>query len=640
MRSRSSQVKNYFCYFFCLNLVLSGASSRIDLLTGFPLAKIINGSFQICFWLSLFLLLEDLIPRKTHLPLYKRGSSRQELLSLLGLGFLILCVLAHSYAHLFQPSLRWSTPHQNYNLAPENSASYSYSLAKLYMKNVSMFFFPSLVFFQHMKDSLQTKSLSKILLASLSFILIVNIGVALVQGWKDLNFMAAGSGTAVPAGRAAALLEDSGASNAYFAILGSGFFWLANLGPLTWPFRMFTFSLALASILAGKMAAGRLFFLVIMGSVLCLSFFAIRKKAVKIIPLALLASAALWKWAPSQIPLIDLMRHADFSHPIEALNHILLQIDPIRALHIKTMLKAFLLHPLKGTGLGFYYANYADHLQWALSTGGAVFTDPPSSLYLMLLSELGLVGAALILALFLGLGMLLRDLSKPQEDKDNAWPNFCLGAVIALLLVWNSGIPVLFTSIGALAGLLLASLFLLVQASFPKTLQTFFFTMGGILLLGCAYQYKNAPRAVAFRWAETGHPQIPLTLSISPEEQAYADTTFGPGLWIKSGTEILLSKDKIEFSVLEKDGNRTYPLDISIAIYDQEENVIAQFQKSIQQLDRTQTWIEIPLDKDLTHRCLEKIDVDYFCSVRFTAKPVWKVFGQKAAVFIPDRQLK
>ena len=253
------------------------------------------------------------------------------------------------------------------------------------------------------------KQTHAVLLAVLAMALLLNGGVAIYQWQMDLNFLAQGSGSAIWAGRATALLEDSGASTVFFAALLSGVAFLIIDTSCHWPQKILWSLIFFVGFLGGVASKGRIFF-ISFGLSLVILFFLLILRGIRMRNysafftsiLILLAVLFVWKFAEHRIP-YAVQTFKQFQSIPEILNHekpfndLMRRVDPDRGGHMKAMIKAFSVHPFFGTGYGSFYMNFFEHRQWAEIGTGRSYADPPSSLYFMLLSEFGFAGFLLIL---------------------------------------------------------------------------------------------------------------------------------------------------------------------------------------------------------------------------------------------------
>ena len=129
-------------------------------------------------------------------------------------------VILQSFSFLYWPSMNWDTPIQDYYLMDKVSSNYSFDQGMRYLHNFTIFLFPAWALWLFSKKN--ENRIHIYLLTVLAIALLVNSGVAIYQWQMDFNFLAQGSGSAVHAGRATGLLEDSGASTVFFAAMVSG----------------------------------------------------------------------------------------------------------------------------------------------------------------------------------------------------------------------------------------------------------------------------------------------------------------------------------------------------------------------------------------------------------------------------------
>ena len=181
-------------------------------------------------------------------------------------------------------------------------------------------------------------------------------------------------------------------------MLRSLIFFVGFLGGVASKGRIFFFSFGLSLVI--------LFFLLILRGIIRRNYSPFFASI-----LILLTVLIVWKFAENRYP-YAVHTFKQFQSIPEILNHekpfseLMRRVDPVRGVHMKAMIKAFSDHPVFGTGYGSFYMNFFEHRQWAQKGTGRSYADPPSSLYLMLLSEFGIAGVLLLLVklLFLGAG--------------------------------------------------------------------------------------------------------------------------------------------------------------------------------------------------------------------------------------------
>lgn len=116
-------------------------------------------------------------------------------------------------------------------------------------------------------------------------------------------------------------------------------------------------------------------------------------------------------------------------------------------------------HPVTGRGLGSFRTEFPDAARDLLGRS-ATFTDHPPSLYLGVVAETGLAGAAVFVLLFLGLvpalGGALSFRSERTEESLRAAG--AASALVGMLVIFLFGSHLVYAEIAALAGLLTARL--------------------------------------------------------------------------------------------------------------------------------------------------------------------------------------
>lgn len=377
--------------------------------------------------------------------------------------------LGHSFAHFYWPSLRAGVPVVDYLLHDQVSANYSFDQAKLYVGNTLGWLTVGLAYALRERDvrdlSMQRPPYSPLFI-SIIIGIALNTAVLAVQGLRDLSFLAAASGTAVSAGRAAALLEDGGASAVAMSSLVAGLFSLLITGRLS-TIAQITFTVVI--ILAGycsSFTAGRVFFvgvaltagiLFFAGMALVRSSRSLKFAAIAAVPLVVSTYTAVHLAPPRMMEQVSMLQRLDFANFSASASSIIRDIDPIRFGHQYTMLLAFLDRPWFGNGLGSFYANYHRFFAQAQSLGAGFYVDPPSSIFLMLAADLGIAGIA-ILMLFLGIVAKQILFVARTGRKLEPLTALCLGIAINFVVCSLIGFHLIFTSVSALAGIAFAVL--------------------------------------------------------------------------------------------------------------------------------------------------------------------------------------
>ncbi len=630
-----NQLNRIVSYLFCFNLVLNGLATRLPFLL--ESIKILKPLIHLSRYL---------IPSSLYL------TATLAVLALLRttpkLVFIILSIFAaillHSIAHLYWPSMRWGVPMQDYLLSDSVSANYSFAAAKLYLRNLVLFLLPSIIFLRQIKHA--DSKFIFIFIMSLLLILVPNCILALMQGLGDMSLLASGTGSAVGALRATGFLEDGGASAVYFACLASALLAVFLLANLTLKKRLICFVFLLLPVGAGVMSAGRAFFVAFFVSVVLLLGILLfrfmtnsRKLALRLLQCGMLLFSLtlvgffLLKYAPpSMSQSFSHFQNLDTSqltNPIY-LDSLLIRVDLVRAVHIKAMIKAFLEHPWKGTGLGSFYMNLFEHQSWAIAGGGKFFADPPE-LYPMLISEWGLAGLLLLLLLLVS---FLRKTTSVlvASSHSRLIPIVDLaifGMAIALLSSFWIGIHLIFYSVSSFAGLVMAWLCMQKQTRsklYGRYAKMSLLVFCILLLSGTVYQISTAPRSPAFRWAERGKPQVPLSLPLGSE-----GVMKDRGIWLSSGGELVLEQDELNFRV--KRPSHLYPVHIRTLIYDQSGKERYSYLNTIEKTNEIED-VRLSLDKGFVEQCKGQVSPEMFCSFRVFTDPVWKVKEHKAGVYV------
>lgn len=133
--------------------------------------------------------------------------------------------------------------------------------------------------------------------------------------------------------------------------------------------------------------------------------------------------------------------------------------EPKRLLLYEGVLAVAREHPVTGRGLGSFRTEFPDAARDLLGTT-VTFTDHPPSLYLGVLSETGLAGAAVFVLFLAGLvpalgGALSFQAERTEESLRAAG---AAAAVVGMLVIFLFGSHLVYAEIGALVGLLTARL--------------------------------------------------------------------------------------------------------------------------------------------------------------------------------------
>lgn len=600
-------------FLLCLGLLNALIFSRIAPLTGIrPLADLSFGLYGTLFALGIAC-----------------GLANHWKATALSLGISLL-LLAHAWFHLYQPALRPGTINQDWLFPGSVSANYSFDQARTYLWHFLVFFFPALALrsSRTIPEAWKWSSLAAVFL----FALLLNSVVALYQGTADLNFLAAGGGRYLDARRAIGLLEGGSAANIFYSSTVVGFFALVLFGKLEGLLRMGALFFLVLSLVAGANSSGRIFFVASGASVLILFLikaFMNRKfdrmknlsryllfAVLTLIALYFLAEWKLWK----KVALGDWL---SVSLAKGDLNDLLNTIDPVRANHWRTMYKAFIDHPVFGTGFGMFYANYFRYLPWALQFGDYIYADPPASLYLMLLSELGIVALLVFYALFRCLAKLFRKGLGPANYA--GFSVFAFGWLLSLLISFLIGVHLIYMSVAAVFALILGSSL----GEKPSPSSRRWLALALVLLVGgLCRAYAFAPsRPPEFNWELRGKPQIPLTIPIPIAAP-------GLGAWFQSGTELALQSARLRFFVEMPEDY--YPLRGVVRILgrDGKESASGHFQVASYQLPKPGKTFVAELPADLAKECLTAISPKSFCSFQVETYPHWDYMGYRVGFFL------
>lgn len=613
-------------YIFSIGILLATTCSRLDHILGIPWIKTAFNCYLIfvlaigCFTLAIY---------RFRTFLYASAC----------VGLLLL----QSFAYLYQPSLHLDVPVQDWLLADSVSSNYSFNQVWIYLRNLSTFIIPVLAINASRDLPLRAKQL-----LPLGFIgtgLLLNSVACLVQGFVDLEVLAQGSGTAVAALRAAGLLEDSGASTVYFAMMVSGLFAVLLISR-----QSFIKSLALGGFLlfvtaAGAQTSGRIFFVGSFLPIVILSILAmarsLRHQNLRSVFYAggfflgvsiLFFFLVQWKMRDTTIAIF--IQNSFSSLDSEKLNRMLTALDPVRSTHWRVMLKTFLENPVFGAGLGSFYANLQEHSHWASQFGGSIYLDPPASFYLMLISELGLLGILIVSA---WIGAIYHRSIFLTAQAMSPVQSFYFGCFLSLACSFLIGIHFLFVSISSLIGLIVFASFAPDLASLHLksfTLPSRFIRYGfvGCAALSIGGAYFLAPRPPAFRWLARGKPQVPLSVGVPIQAP-------GAGTWLESGAEVLLTSSRFRFFV--ELPSSSYPLHISIKVRDELGKELAHGSHQIENyaLPKPGRFLSFRLPEHLLEKCFRQISLSNYCSVAVETNPSWHFGDAHLGFFVSTLHL-
>lgn len=608
--------------FFILILFLGGVGSRFSEIFSWPL---LPSGINVIRLLALTI-----------------GALTLAMVSRRLISIVLLCaafLVFHSLFHLFQPSLRPDIPVQDWLFPGGVSARYSFDQVYRYLRNISFFLFPALALRQSRHIPEKYKLYLPLCVLGLAFF--VNSVVALVQGLHSLQFLSKGSGTALHAGRAAALLEDSGASTVYFsmgvsALFSALIFFRGNIVT-----RLILLLLFLCGFMGGAYTSGRIFYGATIGSFVVLAGLSlwktVRTRQIKHVfaiglglsLLTVFVSYAVSRHMPQRAQIGSLLMSL-WNGQFFDLNHFLSNLDPVRANHWRTMWKAFIEHPILGTGFGTFYSNYHHYLPWALQYGGYTFADPPASMYLLLISELGVSGLLICALYFQQIGRLLKNIMRSSSPDLFSCCAFAI--LLSLSFSFLIGIHVIFASI---TSVFVAAIVLWPQPSSRDNLiqKSLLIAVGILMATGCLKAFVQAPRPPAFNWAIRKMPQVPVTIKL-PIAAPY------PGKWFKAGTELFLAKEKNYFFM--EMPPQYYPLHLAVTLYDKHARAraVAHYSIPSYELPKPGRMLSFEVPRSLKSECFQDINPDSFCSFRIDTNPVWKYEGFAAGFYLHERAYK
>jgi len=550
-------------------------------------------------------------------------------------GLTYLLLLTNAFWSLYWPSLRPGIPVQDFLLASEVSANYSWDQAALYLKTTGVMLTVGLAarVSWTAASNWARQALGVLAAAGIGLNVLVMAG----QGLWDVAWLSAGSGTAVAHFRAAGLLEDSGASTVYAAAVLSGCLFAVLLAPMPRRQRLIWAGVLLLGMLAASATGGRIYFLSLAAAA-GVGFGVLALGAVRFVQPRWLPSAALVfvaiECAIVLFSLQPVWLEGALGKPLAALNDALLEWDPTRTLHLKMMGLAFLDHPWSGSGFGMFYANIFEYRDRALATGGAFLSDPPSSFYLVPPSELGLAGVLMIVAGLAWLGVRVVRLTKVTDaNRPDLWTAFAVGASVSVAVSFLVGIHVIFWSVPALA----------IPIAIGGATETgrgrrWFAAVWGAALLvvaiSCVKLWATAPRAPEFRWKERGTPQIPVSLVV-PIWPAGLE-----GIWASSGAEFLFEGKPLWFHI-ERPAE-FYPMTFTIQVFDRGGRPVASNEQVFEAPTGTDPGrlIQVPFDDDVNSLCATNITPEDYCTFRITTTPEWTLDKQPVAVLYVTRNLR
>ncbi len=598
------------------NIVCALVLVRIDsLLAGHGLQFLLDASRALGFFLALPILWK---------------LSRESLLWALGMGAL---VLLYSWCSVYQPALRFGVPIQDWTLAGGVSSNYSFGQFKIYVLNILLLLPGFLVELKggQRKASPESPFLLKLLIACL----LINVLIALYQGTVNLSFLGAGSGSAVSSGRAAAMLEDSGASTVYFAAMISAIVAILLYSLKTTRMLLPTTCALIFIAWGASFSGGRTFFLSLLISstiLITLKGIALSKSmpATQLIKFSGFSTGLL-------ISAFYIMRHnMEALKPIQNLinliltnkwdiNQLFANLDQTRKIQWLTMIKAWMDHPLLGSGFGTFYSNFFQNLAWAKQWGGDAQPDVPTSLYFMLLSEGGVVG---VLMIFFWAGLLYLSYQQVVNRKTSAdrSSSFVFGILISLSLSFLVGTHIIFRSISVLVAMAIAQS-TVNPTAFTRTLMRIAGSLIAILLtLGIITKVVTAPRPVEFFWTINNSPQVPVGYNV-PIQTPY------PGQWFHSDVDLVVTKEKIEIFV--ERAASLYPAKIEFNLFSLDDKIYSET-KTLPLVDplKPGQLVTFALSRELSNFCLQDITAKHYCSMRINITPKWLYEGVEIGFFM------
>ncbi len=556
-------------------------------------------------------------------------------------------ILGHSFASLYWPSLRIGVPIQDYLLADQVSSNYSFHWALVLWRHAVVAVVGAITARSAYEFLSRRWRVYFRIVALMLFV--VTFAVVSVQKFWHLDFLAEGAGNSMSAIRAPGLLEDSGASTVFCAILAAGAYFLALFGRFHAGYRCLCMALVVWALISGSATGGRVFFAaslmpIVIGAAAATVRLLLRAKrrgfSHRDIYSLGFGGALILIFLLLPSPLKRIWEAFFPSSPdsctalLGCINQLAMRIDPVRAVHMKVMLRTFWEHPLFGTGLGSFYANYFEHLSWALRGGGIVYADPPASLYLMLISEAGILGLAIVCLSCYQLACMLRLVSTdgteaPGHADAFNWRCFGIGMLLSFACSSLIGVHLIFLSVTVLFSL---GVFATCAPSGPyaqkKMRGRFILYAGAALLAGrCVSLALAAPRVPEFRWVNRGKPQVPLSLSPPISTQGRS------GVWLASGGEVLYAGKPIE--VFVEMPPEYYPLHVHADLFDAGGQPVAEQHEIVDRYDAGRPGKSFVLFSSSRPECLDARP-DHYCSVRIKTNPTWHYEKQQVGAFIYD----
>jgi hypothetical protein len=562
---------------------------------------------------------------------------------------LFSAVLLHSFCNIYTPSLRIGIPIQDYLLHDLVSANYSFNMAKLYLSNL-FFFAPASLAIGLYWRRLSSAS-TAIFVLGIAVTILANISVIFWQGFTDLNFLAAGSGTAVAAHRAAGLLEDSGASTVYMGAIMAMLWAVAiatvNLAGIS---RILIYGILILGVVSTHYTDGRIFYVSFLGSVALISAgvayrfvnsratrFSWSKLAVGLALGGMGVAGTLYLGRDRLNSMYQKFADAKLDENIGPIWGILKVTDQARTSSYYTTYLTWLDHQNFGSGLGSYHAQnfiYASRLLNDL--GLTPLVDNPANMYLTVLAALGMAG----ILLWIAYGQIIFRLVRASfAAKAREWTpgegSVLVGALAILLAIsvsFMAGIHLIFVSFGSL--FMVPFIACGILASHRIKDRKLFSRIGLasglaiIILLGrSAYLAATAAPIPEFQWAELGKAQIPLPLRvpISPRENT--------GYWASNPAEILYDGSVVKVFVEMPKEN--YPLQVHTNLFDQSGKEAWSQTDAVDDYtlpDPSRVYSFEP-GEEFKSKCANPTPVSY-CYLRISLSPRWIWEGQVIGPFI------
>ncbi len=529
-------------------------------------------------------------------------------------------LLAHSWVSIFTPAIHIGISVQDFMLAKDVSAYFQWNYATRLAANVGVM----LLLMTALPDIYRSASIGqrRWLWYLVIFILAANVTVALLQGFYDLNFMAVGSGSAISAGRSAALFEDSGASTVLFAAALA--FMLGKL--LENPSRMMAAAVILIAI-AGYKTGGRTFFVsAFFGGFVAFLIFSIRffarstskwsTKQSVVILISVLILALLWTKIPDSTRDVfsRFAKDPRFGDGImDTLANHLWETDSIRATSLRVMSAAARSHVLDGAGFGTYHSYYRKYLTVVEKSGAPVYgyLDLPSAFYGMIPAELGSINAYAMLLLFSS-WLISR---RAQIFSSGMLP--VTAALASISCSFWFGVHIIFQSFSCVLGVLIAAIEVSARPT-NRSRKEFFLTLVLIfgLILAVGHKVRLAPRQVIFRSEVLGAPQMPLAINapISPRGRN--------GQWLASGAEIFYPGKPV--SIFIEHPENLYPLTVTWTIKGSDGQKLGGGESKIDKLDAITGGVDLKIGDEQSLNCPQAFNTKDYCSLQVSTKPSWK----------------